>query len=114
MAKKINKNSLKNLEKKTPFTKDNQPSPEAKSKGMVEKRKEENLLFTLRTQMHEYGIIQKVVKGIDQEIENGKLENAIKLVNIAKENEKQDLEITSKGFNITVADEKHKEMLEDL
>jgi hypothetical protein len=85
--------SLKNLKKAKDFSKDNQPSPEAKSQGQLNASIKRNLLETLRTNIQNINLIDEVVRGVSEEVANGNYKNAIKLIEIAKENEKQVTEL---------------------
>lgn len=85
--------SLKNLKKAKAFSKENQPSPEAKSQGQLNASIKRNLLETLRTNIHNINLIDEVVRGVSEEVANGNYKNAIKLIEIAKENEKQVTEL---------------------
>lgn len=80
-------NSLKNLEKRVPFTSENQPSPEVKSKAAINLAKEKNLIKTLRTRISETNILENLVNGIAEETENKYFKNALKLLEIVKEPE---------------------------
>ena len=88
------KQRLKEVGKKTQFSKDNQPSTESKSKGQINLAKERNILQTLRTSVNGYDLTQKTVKVIAQEVANGDVRNAIKLLSIIKENEVQEIKNT--------------------
>lgn len=108
-------NKLNEVNKATRFTPENQPTGENKSKGKIQASIDKNLLLTLRSRITEWDLIDKVVAGVNEEVEEGNYKNAIKLIEIAKENEKQDINLTaSKGVTIEVASEKDKEMIEGI
>ena len=102
--------SLKNLKKAKDFSKENQPSPEAKSQGQLNASIKRNLLETLRTNIQNINLIDEVVRGVSEEVANGNYKNAIKLIEIAKENEKQVTELQgSLGVQkIYISPEQHK------
>ena len=108
--------SLKNLKKAKDFSKDNQPSPEAKSQGQLNASIRRNLLETLRTNIQNINLIDEVVRGVSEEVANGNYKNAIKLIEIAKENEKQVTELQGAlGVQkIYISPEQHKSTLEHI
>lgn len=108
--------SLKNLKKAKDFSKDNQPSPEAKSQGQLSASIKRNLLETLRTNIQNINLIDEVVRGVSEEVANGNYKNAIKLIEIAKENEKQVTELQGAlGVQkIYISPEQHKSTLEHI
>lgn len=83
----MNKNSLKNLEKRKMFSSEYQPSPEAVSRGVINFAKEKNIIKTLRTRISETNLLEDLVKGVASEAENGEYKNALKLLEIVKEPE---------------------------
>lgn len=104
-----------NLKKGKRFTSEYQPSPEAKSEGMIKANAEKNILLNLRTKLNEFKTVDKVVEGVNKEIENGVYKNAIELLKIAKEPEKQEINLSgSKGLVVQVADEETKKIIEDV
>lgn len=66
---------------------------EAKSRGQINLAKEKNLIKTLRTRIGETNIIENLVNGIAEETEDGVYKNALKLLEIVKEPEKNDTTI---------------------
>lgn len=108
--------SLKNLKKAKDFSKNNQPSPEAKSQGQLNASIKRNLLETLRTNIQNINLIDEVVRGVSEEVANGNYKNAIKLIEIAKENEKQVTELQGAlGVQkIYISPEQHKSTLEHI
>lgn len=93
-----------------------QPSAEAKSQGWLKKRKEENILLTLRTEIQKYGILQKVVKTINGELAEGSVKNALELLKMAKENEAQEQKISGnlEIQKVYITAEEQKETLEHI
>ncbi|MBE7084257.1 MAG: hypothetical protein E7373_06640 [Clostridiales bacterium] len=89
----MNEKSLENLKKADDFSSTNQPSPEAKSRGKIEASIKRNLLETLRSRIDEWDLVDKVVSGVNSEVDNGNLKNAIELLKIAKEPEKQEINL---------------------
>ena len=100
-----------NLKKGKRFSKEYQPSPEAKSEGMIKANAEKNILLNLRTKLNEFKTVDKVVEGVNKEIENGVYKNAIELLKIAKEPEKQEINLSASNPQIIVASESDKELL---
>lgn len=88
----INKKSLENL-KPVPFTKDNQPSPEAKSEGQRKASITRNILATIRTNIEDTNLIQRIVEGVSKEVDAGNYKNGIELLKIAKEPETQNIKL---------------------
>ena len=83
-----NEKSLANLNKRVKFKKAPQGLDEAKSEGQVNLSIEKNILATLRTEIKtNTTILKDLPQGIQEEVKNGKYENAIKLLNIIKEPE---------------------------
>ena len=104
-----------NLKKGKRFSSEYQPSPEAKSEGAIKANAEKNILLNLRTKLNEFKTVDKVVEGVNKEIENGVYKNAIELLKIAKEPEKQEINLSgSKGLVVQVADEETKKIIEDV
>lgn len=108
--------SLENLKKGKKISKANQPSPEAKSQGQLNASIKRNLLETLRTNIQNINLIDEVVRGVSEEVANGNYKNAIKLIEIAKENEKQVTELQGAlGVQkIYISPEQHKSTLEHI
>lgn len=108
--------SLENLKKGKKISKENQPSPEAKSQGQLNASIKRNLLETLRTNIQNINLIDEVVRGVSEEVANGNYKNAIKLIEIAKENEKQVTELQGAlGVQkIYISPEQHKSTLEHI
>ena len=100
-----------NLKKGKRFTSEYQPSPEAKSEGAIKANAEKNILLNLRTKLNEYKTVDKVVEGVNKEIESGVYKNAIELLKIAKEPEKQEINLSASNPQIIVASESDKELL---
>lgn len=107
----MNEKSLENLKKADDFSSTNQPSPEAKSRGKIEASIKRNLLETLRSRIDEWDLVDKVVSGVKSEVDNGNLKNAIELLKIAKEPEKQEINLSASNPQIIVASESDKELL---
>ena len=104
--KKMSENSLKNLEKRVKFKKSPQGLDDAKSNGQINLSIEKNIISTLRTEIqNNTTILKDIPQALQEEVSNGKLDNAIKLLNIIKEPEKQELvnEIkTEKGLQLNI------------
>lgn len=76
------------------FKKSPQGLDEAKSKGQINLSIEKNILATLRTEIKSNTTILKdLPQGIQNEVKNGKYDNAIKLLNIIKEPEEQNINL---------------------
>lgn len=65
----------------------------AKSKGQIGLSIKKNLIETLRTRISEQNLIDDVVCGVVEEVQNGQYKNAIKLIEIAKEPDKQEVKL---------------------
>lgn len=76
------------------FSSDYQPSEEAKSRGHINASIGKNIIATLRTEIQQNTTILKdLPKALQEEVNEGKLDNAIKLLNIIKEPEKQEVKL---------------------
>lgn len=76
------------------FSKAPQGLNEAKSGGQINLSIEKNILATLRTEIKSNTTILKdLPQGIQEEVRNGKYDNAIKLLNIIKEPEAQSINL---------------------
>lgn len=84
-----NKNKPTNAFKKSP-----QDLNEAKSRGQIKRRQEYNILAHIRSNIEDRNIIGKTFDVIESELEAGMPKNAIEVIKIAKENEKQDINLT--------------------
>lgn len=67
---------------------------EAKSRGQIKRRQEYNILAHIRSNIEDRNIISKTFDVIECELEAGMTKNAIEVLKIAKENEKQDINVT--------------------
>ena len=103
-----------NLKKGKKFSKEYQPSPEAKSKGAIKANAEKNILLNLRTKLNEYNTVDKVVEGINKEVEDGNYKNAIELIKIAREPEKQEIDLTNKTPQIVVASQADADIIKNI
>lgn len=90
--RKMSQKSLDNL-KPIPFTKDNQPTPESKSEGQRVAAINRNILATIRTNIEDVNLIQRIVQGVSKEVDNGQYKNGIELLKIAKEPETQNIKL---------------------
>lgn len=86
-----NEKSKKNL--KYPIDNSSDEINEAKSRGQIKLSTKRNLLETLRTRISEQNLIDDVVAGVVEEVQNGSYKNAIKLLEIAKEPDKQEVKL---------------------
>lgn len=77
------------------FPKAPQNLNEAKSKGQINLSIKKNLIETLRSRISEQNLIDDVVHGVVEEVQNGQYKNAIKLIEIAKEPDKQEVKLDS-------------------
>ena len=80
---------LANL-KKGGFPKAPQGLNEAKSQGQINLSREKNILKTLRLRINETNIIEDLVNGIAEEAADGYYKNALKLLEVVKEPEKNE------------------------
>ena len=69
------------------FPKAPQGLDEAKSRGMINRSIDNNLIKTLRTRISETNLLQDVVSEVVKKVERGEVKDAIKLIEIAKESE---------------------------
>ena len=98
----------KNPSENTRFTSNNQPSPESKSKGQVQRAKNMNILATARTLFESANILPDLIDNIQEEVQNGFNKNAIELLKIIKEPEKQTIELEGQVQKIYVTKEEIK------
>ena len=77
------------------FPKAPQNLDEKKSKGQIGLSIKKNLIETLRTRISEQNLIDDVVCGVVEEVQSGHYKNAIKLIEIAKEPDKQEVKLDS-------------------
>ena len=103
-----------NLKKGKRFSSEYQPSPEAKSRGMIKANAEKNIILNLRSKLNELNTVDKVVEGVNKEIENGVYKNAIELIKIAKEPEKQEIDLTNKTPQIVVASQADADIIKNI
>lgn len=75
------------------FPKAPQNLDKEKSDGQIKLSTKRNLLETLRTRISEQNLIDDVVAGVVEEVQNGSYKNAIKLLEIAKEPDKQEVKL---------------------
>lgn len=80
---------LANL-KKGGFPKAPQGLNEAKSQGQINLSREKNIIKTLRLRIGETNIIENLVDGLVEEVNNKEYKNALKLLDIIKEPEKNE------------------------
>ena len=85
-----NEISKKNLR---PIDNSSEAINNAKSRGKINASIKRNLLETLRTRIDEQNLIDDVVAGVVEEVQNGIYKNAIKLIDIAKEPEAQNINL---------------------
>lgn len=64
-----------------------------KSEGKIEASIKRNLLATLRTRIDEHNLIDDIVSGVAEEVQEGKYKNAIELLKIAKEPEDKNINL---------------------
>ena len=88
-----NNKKLNEVNKKTRFSKTNQPTEEAKSIGQIEARKEFNVALTLRTLAYDYNAAQIAYKSAVILAKMGKPDALIKLLGLAKEPETQNINL---------------------
>jgi len=69
------------------FSKSPQNLDDKKSQGMIQARKEKNLIYTARTLYENSNILPKLIENIQNEVDNGNNKNAIELFKVIKEPE---------------------------
>ena len=84
---------------------------EAKSLGQQYKNV---VIRGLRAGLAARDIVNKTLDVVEEELEGGICKSALKLIEIAKEPDKQDISITGKGVTIQVASESDKDMIEGI
>ena len=89
---------------------------EAKSRGQIKRRQEYNILAHIRSNIEDRNIISKTFDAIECELEAGMTKNAIEVLKIAKENEKQDINLTGgvEVQKVYVTPEQQQEALEHI
>lgn len=89
---------------------------EAKSRGQIKRRQEYNILAHIRSNIEDRNIISKTFDVIECELEAGMTKNAIEVLKIAKENEKQDINLTGgvEVQKVYVTPEQQQEALEHI
>ena len=104
----------KNPSESTRFTSENQPSPESKSRGQVQRAKNMNILATARTLFESANILPGLIDNIQEEVQNGFNKNAIELLKIIKEPEKQKIELEGQIQKIYITHEQQKKAMEHI
>lgn len=89
----INKKSLENLKKRKSFPKAPQGLDKEKSDGQIQSRKEFNVNCTLRTFTENYNAIPTAFDSAIEQAKKGKPESLIKLIQLAKEPEAQNINL---------------------
>lgn len=90
-----------NKKNSTSFTKDNQPSGDAKSAGQLKRRSDLNIRLSLETKLFEIKAVDAVIEVAQKEVEEGNIRNMVELIKIAKGNEPQEI-ITGGDLKIEV------------
>ena len=75
------------------FSKSPQNLDEAKSQGMIEARKEKNLILSARTLYDNAEILPKLIDNIKNEVDNGINKNAIEMFKVLKEPEEKTINL---------------------
>lgn len=83
-------NSLKNL---IPMDNSDPKMQELQNIGKIEASKKKNLLFSARTMFDNAEILPDMVDAIKEEVQKGKLKNAIAFFNAIKESETQNINL---------------------
>ncbi len=98
------------------FKKSPQDINEAKSRGQIKRRQEYNILAHIRSNIEDRNIISKTFDVIEYELEVGMTKNAIEVLKIAKENEKQDINLTGgvEVQKVYITPEQQQEALEHI
>ncbi|MBR2526580.1 hypothetical protein IKE67_08970 [bacterium] len=99
------------IENLRPIDNSDEAINQAKSRGKIEASIKRNLLETLRSRIDEHNLIDDIVSGVVEEVQEGKYKNAIELLKIAKEPEKQEINLSASNPQIIVASESDKELL---
>lgn len=112
MARSGNPNPKRN----NTFSKAPQGLDDKKSQGQINRSKELNILSHIRSNIHDRNIISKTFDVIETELEAGITKNAIEVLKIAKENEKQDINLTGgvEVQKVYITPEQQKEALEHI
>lgn len=88
-----NERSLENLKKGRRFKKGPQGLDENKSRGQMNRSRNMNILATARTLFESAEILPKLIDNIGEQVDEGQNKDALTLLNIIKEPEKQQIEI---------------------
>jgi len=81
-------------EKRKPgFKKGPQGLDDKKSQGMIEARKQKNLIMTARTLYESADILPKLIDNIKEEVDAGLNKNAIKMFEVLKEPEEKTINL---------------------
>ena len=75
------------------FDKSPQDLNDKKSQGMIEARKQKNLIMTARTLYESAEILPKLIDNIKEEVDNGLNKNAIELFKVLKEPEENTINL---------------------
>ncbi len=115
-----NEQSKKNLEKGKQFTSEYQPSSEAKSKGKQKKIQMRQMLEYLLAKeiKNNQGEMATTLEAISVTLIKQAMSGNVKAFEVIRDtigqNPTHKMDLQNIGFNVTVADEKHKRMLEEL
>lgn len=81
------------IENLRPIDNSDEAINQAKSRGKIEASIKRNLLATLRSRIDEHNLIDDIVSGVAEEVQEGKYKNAIELLKIAKEPEDKNINL---------------------
>lgn len=95
--REVNENSLKNLKK---FSKDYQPSPEAKSKGKLISWQHKDMCKMLFEKLYKLGAFDLVTEKAIEQAEEGDLKSLLELIKITKDNTNQTQIINAMQNNV--------------
>lgn len=95
--REMNENSLKNLK---PFTSENQPKPERKSKGQIERWQRKNMCDMMFQRLYKKGGCDLAVDGAIEQAKEGDLKALLELIKILKPNEAQQTQIINAMQNV--------------
>lgn len=104
MKRGTNPKSLENLKKRKSLPKAPQGFDEAKSRGQINISRERNLIKTLRTRIGETNLLENLVNGVVEEVDNKQYKNALKLLEIVKEPENSPVVNISQAVQVNKKD----------
>lgn len=104
---------IKNL-KGHKFPKSPQGLDDKKSQGQINLAKNNNIISSARTLFQSANILPELIDKVQQEVQDGYTKNAIELLKILKEPEKQTVELEGQVQKIYVTPDQQKKAMEHI